>query len=150
MIYNKENFLQFEHVLSELINNKDSRRGLMVYIRPSIWHEYNKDNMNDFICTLGVQYMIRNNELISVVNMRSNDMIYGFFNDYFWQATVHERMYNALRSNGFEDLKFGKLIWVANSLHVYEKHFKMIQDMYEHLKNEMFDKPINDYYKQEK
>ena len=133
LVYSDENYSQFENVLTELIANKDSRRGLMIYIRPSMWNDYKVDGMNDFICTLGVQYMIRNDELISIVNMRSNDIIYGFFNDYYWQATVHGRMYNALKTNGYDNLKYGKLIWVANSLHVYEKHFKLIQGMYKFL-----------------
>jgi thymidylate synthase len=91
--------------------------------------------MNDFICTLGVQYMIRDNKLYSVVNMRSNDIIYGFFNDFYWQATIQERLLNDLIDNGYKDLKMGKMIWVANSLHVYEKHFKKLNNMYEYLKS---------------
>jgi len=128
LVYNPANYSQYKHVKEELIANKDSRRAIMIYIRPSMWYDYKKNGMNDFVCTLGVHYMIRNNKLIAVVSMRSNDFIYGFFNDYYWQAVVYERLFNDLKKT-YKDLEYGNIVWIANSLHVYEKHFKLLKKM---------------------
>ena len=38
-IYSKENYKQYNHALNELLNNKDSRRAVMIYTRPSMWLE---------------------------------------------------------------------------------------------------------------
>ena len=64
----------------------------MIYTRPSIWMEYNEDGKNDFICTNAVTYYIRDNYLQSVVQMRSNDVVFGYKNDYAWQLYVLEQM----------------------------------------------------------
>ena len=60
----------------------------MIYTRPSIWLEYNENGKNDFICTNSVTYYIRNEKLHCVVQMRSNDVIFGYRNDYAWQEWV--------------------------------------------------------------
>jgi thymidylate synthase len=60
--------------------------------------------------------------------MRSNDAIYGFFNDFAWFATVQERLLNDLRET-YNDLEMGSLVHIANSFHVYERHFDMLDKM---------------------
>jgi thymidylate synthase len=129
LVYSDGNYKQYEHVLNELKNNSFSRRAMLVYIRPSIWEEYNQDGKNDFICTLGSQYFIRDNEFISIVNMRSNDFIFGFFNDFAWQCFVTKCLYEDLLVT-YPNLKLGKLYWNANTMHVYERHFDMINNIY--------------------
>jgi thymidylate synthase len=128
LIYSNENFNQFEHAVEELRNHPHSRRALMIYTRPSMWEEYNKDGMSDFICTNNVQYVIRNNMLHSIVQMRSNDFIFGFFNDFFWQATVQQRLLERLQIS-YPDLQMGKMHWQAGSLHIYERHFDLLKGM---------------------
>ena len=78
LIFSEKFHNQYLHVVEELINNPDSRRAAMIYNRPSIWLEYNEDGKNDFICTNAVTYYIRNRRLDSVVQMRSNDVVYGY------------------------------------------------------------------------
>ena len=53
----------------------------------------NCQGMSDFICTNAVSYMIRDDELISVVQMRSNDVVYGYKNDYAWQKWMQNVKY---------------------------------------------------------
>lgn len=125
-VYSEENYNQFDNVAQELINFPQSRRAVIIYNRPSMWKDYNHNGMSDFMCTFATQHFIRNNELISVVNMRSNDLIFGFFNDFYWQCFVHNDLLHELNENGM-NLKTGKIIWNANSLHVYERHFDMVQ-----------------------
>ena len=48
LIYSPRFYQQYDQVLDELLNNPDSRRGTMIYTRPSIWKEYNDNDKNDF------------------------------------------------------------------------------------------------------
>lgn len=120
-IFSKENGSQFYKVFSELKTNPWSRRAIMIYNRPSMHTDYNKNGMSDFMCTNAVQFLIRNNKLNAVVQMRSNDVIFGFKNDYAWQKYVLDKLALAL------DIMPGDIIWNAGSLHVYEKHFKLVK-----------------------
>ena len=63
LIWSKENGSQYENVLKELKSNPDSRRGQMVYTRPSIHTDYNKDGMSDFICCSNTVHFIRNKSI---------------------------------------------------------------------------------------
>jgi thymidylate synthase len=129
LIYSEENGNQYLEVMNKLITNPDSRQALMVYNRPSIHKDAVDRGRSDFICTLGHQFVIRNNQLQSIVNMRSNDAIFGFFNDFAWFATVHQRLLADLQKSKYPDLEMGKLIHIANSFHVYERHFDMLEKM---------------------
>ena len=126
----KEYHHQYGQVLDELLANPDGRRASMIYTRPSIWMEYNEDGKNDFICTNAVTYYIRDNWLQSVVQMRSNDVVFGYKNDYAWQLYVLEQLvkdYNDCKENGVPELKAGDLIWQVQNLHVYERHFHLVK-----------------------
>ena len=118
-------------VVAELINNPDGRRATMVYNRPSIWVEYNESGKNDFICTNAVTYYIRNSELHAVVQMRSNDVVFGYKNDYAWQKYLVRELCEAVNhssENMFEDdIKPGNIIWQVQNLHVYERHFHLVK-----------------------
>jgi thymidylate synthase len=132
MIYSEENHSQYLNVLSDLNENPDSRRAVMIYNRPTMHQDAVENGRNDFVCTFGQQFFVRDNKLVSVVNMRSNDAIYGLFNDFYWFATVQERLLkdlNAARYTQYDTprLEMGELIHTANSFHVYEKHFPMLE-----------------------
>jgi len=128
LIYSKENNYQYDNVIKELLNNPESRRAVMIYNRPSIWSDWNYKGMNDFICTINTQHFIRNNKLISIVNMRSNDFIYGFFNDFYWQCTIHNKLLAELGSS-ITNIESEGLYWNAGSMHIYEKHFKLLEKL---------------------
>ncbi len=121
-IWHKDNYLQYATVLGELLESPNSRRAVMIYTRPTMWQDYNRDGMSDFMCTNAVQYMIRDGQLVAVVQMRSNDVVFGYRNDYAWQKYVADRM--------TEDLKLShppKIIWHVGNLHVYERHFDKVK-----------------------
>ena len=130
LIYSDKYHHQYGQVLDELLTNPDGRRASMIYTRPSIWMEYNEDGKNDFICTNAVTYYIRDNWLQSVVQMRSNDVVFGYKNDYAWQLYVLEQMvkdYNDCKSEGTPELKVGDIVWQVQNLHVYERHFHLVK-----------------------
>lgn len=124
-IYSQDNNNQFVNVVNELLANNNSRRAIMIYTRPSIQHEYNTDGMSDFICTNTVQYLIRDGFVNAIVQMRSNDAVYGYKNDYSWQRYVLAEVVDALNTPG-NTYKEGNIFWNVGSLHVYERHFKFI------------------------
>ena len=98
----------------------------MIYQRPSIWIEYKENGKNDFICTNAVTYYIRNNTLYGVVQMRSNDVIFGYRNDYAWQKHVFDMLREDLYYNGIET-EVGHIHWQVQNLHVYERHFDLVK-----------------------
>ena len=121
LVWSKDNCNQYDYVLEELKLNPDGRRAEMIYTRPSIWLEYDVFGMSDFICTNAVAYYIRNGKLDACVQMRSNDVVYGYKNDYAWQQFVLNELANDL------SIEPGKIIWQVQNLHVYEKHFDLIK-----------------------
>jgi thymidylate synthase len=120
-VYHEDNCSQLEHVYYELASNPTSRRGLAIYTRPSMWKDYQKDGIEDFMCTNNFHYLIRNNKLDAIVNMRSNDAVFGFKNDAFWQKYVQKELADRLR------IEVGTLYWQANSLHVYDRHYHLVE-----------------------
>lgn len=121
LIYSNSNYSQYTNVLNELKANPFSRRAIMIYTRPSIWNEYKENGMSDFICTNTVGYAIRDGKLHAHVSMRSNDVVYGYKNDKFWQDYVHSSLANDL------GVEIGEMTWTVTSLHIYERHFNLIK-----------------------
>lgn len=121
-VYSHENggTSQHDEVIAELRRNPESRRAEIVYNRPSMWKEYNIDGRQDFMCTNAVQYLIRHGQLDAVVQMRSNDAVLGFKNDRAWQHTMLNRI------AGMLGVSTGTLTWQVGSLHVYARHFYLV------------------------
>ena len=126
LIFDKQYHNQFINACTELRKNPNSRRATMVYNRPSIWSEYNENGKNDFICTNCVQYYIRNGKVDAVVQMRSNDVIFGYRNDFAWQKYVLTMVTSDLYEYGHE-VEAGNIYWQVANLHVYERHFDMVK-----------------------
>ena len=127
LFFDLGNFDQFGHVVEELKRDKGSRRAVAVYTRPTIHFESQYDGMQDFICTNAVQYLIRDGKLDVVVQMRSNDAVYGYKNDIAWQRYAQMQVYGALKGE-YQWLEMGKIIWQVGSLHVYAKHYHLIDE----------------------
>ena len=125
LIYSDKNHSQYKNVLAQLKQSKHSRRAIMIYNRPSMHSDSVRLGMSDFICTLAHHFFIRDNKLHSVVNMRSNDAIYGFFNDFYWFATVQQRLLQDV-NKFYQEVEMGQMYYNANSFHVYERHFNML------------------------
>ena len=120
MIWSEDNGRQYDCALAELQKNPESRRAVMIYTRPSMWLDYNKGGRSDFCCTNAVQYLIRDGAIHAVVQMRSNDAIFGFKGDRAWQRHVLEKLATDLK------VDVGNILWNAGSLHVYARHFYLV------------------------
>ena len=130
-IYSSENISQYNYCLKALAGDRDTRRAIMIYNRPMMQKAFNANGMSDFMCTNSVQYLIRGNMLNAVVNMRSNDAVFGYNNDYAWQRTVLERLVEDYNENrkGNTEIMPGHIFWQTGSIHVYERHFKFIEEL---------------------
>ncbi|AKJ73159.1 dCMP hydroxymethylase [Klebsiella phage PKO111] len=126
-VWSTQNYSQFANCAKELINNPDSRRGIMIYTRPQMQYDFERDGMSDFMCTNNVQYLIRDNKVHAVVNMRSNDVVFGYRNDYAWQLYVLEQLTKLLNASG-KNYSVGDIIWNVGSLHVYERHLYLVDN----------------------
>lgn len=120
-IWSEENGGKYWKVLNELRKNPNSRRAVMIYTRPNMWEDYNENGRSDFICTNAVQYMVRDDTLVAVVQMRSNDVVFGYRNDFAWQDHVVKLLAVTL---GYDKTK---TIWHVGNLHVYSRHFDLVK-----------------------
>lgn len=127
-IWNEDNYNQYKKCLKHLISDENTRQGCMIYNRPSMQIDYNKNGMSDFMCTFAVQVLIRDNVLYYNVLMRSNDAIYGFKNDLFWHKYVINELLKDLNDANIRINDY-KILWHAGSLHLYESGFKFIEEI---------------------
>jgi thymidylate synthase len=114
-------FTQLEYVINELRADPDSRRAVMHLRVPSD----SIDAKLDVPCTLALQYFIRDNKLHQVVNMRSSDLVFGIAYDIPAFTLFQEMIANEL------GIEMGSYTHVSNSLHIYETHFKMVNEILE-------------------
>lgn len=124
-------FVQWEYVKEELKRDPDSRRAV-IHIRTP------EDSVHaklDVPCTLSLQFFIRANKLTLLVNMRSTDLIFGLGNDVPAFTFMQEMMANEL------GVELGPYIHVSNSLHIYERHFEMCEQILKGITNYDMTKP---------
>jgi thymidylate synthase len=121
-IWSEDNGHQYDNTLAELRKNPESRRAIMIYNRPSMWLDYNSFGKSDFMCTNAVQYMIRDGQLNAVVQMRSNDLIFGYKGDRHWQMYVLHKLAGEL------GVPPGEITWQVGSAHIYERHFYLVDN----------------------
>lgn len=126
LIWSSKNGLQFENAIEALMQNPASRQALMIYTRPSMHIDAKVDNMRDFICTNTVQLVIRKNKLHYMVNMRSNDVVFGYKGDRHWHDFVFELALHRLQGK-YPTLEKGLMFWNAGSLHIYPRHFDLVK-----------------------
>lgn len=113
---------QWLNVKSLLIKDPDTRQAMMHINLP---YDYTRTT-KDVPCTLNLQWFIRDNKLVLIVTMRSNDIILGFCNDVFQFTMLQEMMLCELRKEPrFEDLELGEYVHESHSMHLYETHYEM-------------------------
>ena len=131
LVFSEENNNQFQKVIRAFRQNINTRQATMIYTRPTIHQEAFANGRRDFICTNTVNYNIvdcgnSRLEVNCIVQMRSNDVVYGYKNDFAWQEYVLRKVVNELKKDN-RDIFMGKIIWQVASLHIYSKHFKLVK-----------------------
>lgn len=110
---------QYAWCLKRLREDKNSRQAVINYNQPLHKFEDNKD----FVCTLAQLFRIKDNCLDSTVLMRSQDLIYGLSYDLPWFTYVQRKLATDLKC------QVGVYRQYIASLHVYEKHYGMLEKM---------------------
>ena len=123
IVFSKKYHEQYTKAMIELMRNPDSRRAQMIYNRPSIWYEFDENGKNDFICTNAQTVYIRDGKLHMVCQMRSNDVVFGYKNDYAWARYLMNKFAKDL------NVEIGDLHWQVMNLHVYERHFDLVRHL---------------------
>ncbi len=103
---------QVPYVVKALTDDKTSRRAVI-----SIWRPRPFDS-KDIPCTLTLQFLIRNNVIYTIVNMRSSDGWLGLPYDCFTFAMMARYVAICLK-NKYDVLDGGKIIINIGSAHVY-------------------------------
>lgn len=112
---------QFEYTIRTLKDDSQSRRASMVLLKAEHLFPANTDT----VCTYAINFFIDQGYLNMTVMMRSNDVIWGFTNDAFCFWNLYLFVYHVLKAS-MPGLKFGSYTHVANSMHVYDRHYEMI------------------------
>ena len=138
-VFSEANGSQYDNCLEVLKKDKTTRNAIIIYNRPEIYKDYKRDSMHDMICTLMSQFFIRKidgeDTLIMIHYMRSNDVRYGFIcSDLAWNCFVYQNMYEDLKKI-YPNLKTGFIKWTSNSMHLYNRHFQDLKNLFENKEN---------------
>ncbi len=115
---------QWEWAKNRMLLKKCTNQAYVHFNRPKDQWVENLDQP----CTLSVQFFIRNDELHLNINMRSNDVIYGFpYNSLYFIELMH-RMVDELKPT-YTELQIGNFYYNSVSLHLYRKHLSKAKDM---------------------
>ena len=137
-IFSEENGNQYGYCLKSLLRNNLTRQAVMIYTRPQMQTDWNKNGMMDFMCTHYVHCFLNeiqhpdNNievyELKYIVYQRSCDAVFGFNNDLHWHKYVYDKLYDDLITNGIPMSEHKPYIeYNCGSLHVYDRHYNYIK-----------------------
>jgi len=140
LIFREENeygYNQYKWAYDSLVKDKDSRQAIMHFNKPSHQYEGNKD----FVCTLNGVFMIRNDKLNFTIMIRSNDVILGLPTDIAFFTKLQEQMLNHLRSV-YPELEMGKYTHIANSMHLYERNFELVNEMLKSEFHSLYSEPL--------
>jgi len=112
---------QWKYVIDELINDQDSRR-VVIHIRSP------QDSLlakKDVPCTLTLQFFLRQDRVHQTVCMRSSDLIFGIAYDVPAFTLFQELLAVELTQRLGRKIDVGTYTHTSNSLHLYERDFKM-------------------------
>ena len=118
-----ETWTQWNYVIKELKSDPDSRRAV-VHIRSpqdSILAQL------DVPCTLSLQFFLRNDCVYMVTSMRSSDVILGLAYDVPAFTIFQELLALQLTKELGRPIGLGSYTHLSASLHVYERHFNMVE-----------------------
>ena len=121
---------QLEWVVKSLKLDKNTRQAIAFLNQPKFQFAGNKD----FVCTMYLNFWIRDNKLNMKVQMRSNDIFYGLTFDAPFFAFVHQHVKLWLNEK-YPELELGTYYHCADNVHFYERHFE--------LANNIISEPVN-------
>jgi thymidylate synthase len=122
---------QLKWCLDSLKADVNTRQAIAFLNQPKYQFAGNKD----FVCTMYLNFFIRDNKLNMKVQMRSNDIFYGLTFDAPFFAVVHQHMYLWLKET-YPTLEIGEYAHFADNIHYYERHFELSENILENGKSD--------------
>ena len=113
---------QLRWVYDSLVKDKDTRQAIAFLNQPKFQYKGNLD----FVCSMYLNFFIRNNKLNMKLSIRSNDIVYGFCYDVPWFSFILQYMFLWLKETKYPDLELGSYYHFADNIHYYERHFELI------------------------
>lgn len=113
---------QLKWAKEELQSDINTRRAISFVNLP----KFQQNGIKDFVCTMYLNFFIRENTLHMAMKIRSNDIIYGLSFDAPFFSFVLQHMYLWLKKESYPDLKLGSYFHFADNIHYYERHFDMV------------------------
>lgn len=142
ILQKKFKFNQIEKVVKELKKDEHSRRATIKINTPRL-KEYGdvKDlsDTKDEFCTLSLQFLIRDNKLNMIVNMRSNDLWKGLPYDAVYFVSVMNQILDELH-DVYPKLEAGTYTHFVGSIHIYDNDMDKVEKC---LDNELAPRQIN-------
>lgn len=120
---------QLDNVIEELRRDPDSRRAVMHINEPPDLDRATTKGSKDVPCTMSLQLLIRDRRLHMHALMRSNDVVWGLPYDVFSFTCLQEAFLLQLQRAGVPVDDLGSYHHTAGSLHVYDTHFKMAEEV---------------------
>lgn len=111
---------QIDGVINILKEDPSSRRAVMSIYQPEDLFGWGGTNTP---CTLSMQFLIRNNKLYGIVNMRSSDVVLGLTYDVFVFTMIQEFVARQL------GVELGEYIHNAGSMHFYCSNMPLLDQL---------------------
>lgn len=118
-----QSWTQWKYIVDELKSDPDSRRAV-IHIRSP------QDSLLaklDVPCTLSLQFFLREDKVHMVASMRSSDVILGLAYDVPAFTLFQELLAVELTRELGRPIGLGTYTHISASLHVYERHFDMVE-----------------------
>jgi thymidylate synthase len=110
---------QLENAIAILNKDNNSRRAIVLHYDIHELDRYEYDTP----CNVCLNFYIDRGKLCMTIFARSIDLIYGFCNDQYTFAILQKYVSDKLGKS------VGYSCWMITNLHVYERHFNMIDDI---------------------
>jgi thymidylate synthase len=114
--------MQFPKVVERLKRDRYGRRAVVTIWDPM--HDMFREELHDYPCTVSLEYMIRNDRLVAITHMRSNDVWLGLAYDAFVFTQVQLTLAAIL------EVDVGRYIHHASSLHLYESDLEKVDQLH--------------------
>jgi len=108
---------QLEKVVQMLKSDPLTRKASISLYDGKEIDKYTKDT----VCTYAINFFIEDHRLCMQVAMRSNDLVFGFCNDQYCFSKLQEMVADRL------GLDVGYYYHWAANMHVYERHWKLLE-----------------------
>jgi len=110
---------QLDHAITALMDDKHTRRSMVMVFEP-MDATASKGFQTRIPCSISYQFMIRNNKLMVLYYIRSNDYFKHFAIDIWLTHALQDYVLKQLKGV-YPDLKCGSLNYYAGSFHAYNE-----------------------------